>query len=335
MVVSAFKIWALLLLVVCLCYFVVNGGAGLLKLWRQDLLSCQRISEVTANLSNLIGEAKSAYVVFPENVFISKISLHAQALSTTYPIGIFSQEKISRYSNNQKSIVSRHVDRTRCIFCRCLMVFRGFGKHDVQRQRLRINSSLGGILKQAADCNGGSFAAISERDLDWQIPVRRLISTTQNLLRFRLIDFRNHPRSVRCDDMIRLSPEYAESAKSNQNEQNISSPEPFIVPRPRFRHGSNFGDTYGGLIIVFASFFGCGLIIPTTGLLWRNSHSCLGWILAVICSLILFFGIGSAFIGCLPGSWHRCLCDGEEHSENRQTLPHNPVIVLQKYIDNI
>jgi hypothetical protein len=40
-------------------------------------------------------------------------------------------------------------------------------------------------------------------------------------------------------------------------------------------------------------------------------------------------------IGCLPWSWHRCLCDGEEHSENCQPFQHNSEIVPSRNLDTI
>jgi hypothetical protein len=40
-------------------------------------------------------------------------------------------------------------------------------------------------------------------------------------------------------------------------------------------------------------------------------------------------------IGCHPGSWHRCMCNGQDHSVYRQNFPHNSANVSQKVLGNL
>ncbi len=94
-----------------------------------------------------------------------------------------------------------------------------------------------------------------------------------------------------------------------------------------------FSDRYGFVVIMGMGGLGFILWLVACGLLYDRR-----W--AIGCG-VAFVGLGlcgvacaSIVIGCLPGNWHRCLCDGEDHSENRQPYQHNYAIVPQKHLTN-
>lgn len=121
---------------------------------------------------------------------------------------------------------------------------------------------------------------------------------------------------------FRLNDEVAEGDTGEYAERHVSRPSDNVVPRPRFRHGSRFGDVYGGLLVMGGTFLGFGSLWGAAIVLAYRPRSVWGWILAAIAASILFLTIVSGAIGCLPGDWHKCSCDGQEHSENRQTFQH-------------
>ncbi len=114
-----------------------------------------------------------------------------------------------------------------------------------------------------------------------------------------------------------ISSAYTQGGNECQYPANHRSPN--IEPIPRYRHGGKFDDSYGMLCICFCFFLtglaGWGVVCLHDGKLWR------GWLLIVFGAVFDGLAITTLIIGCLPGSWHRCLCDGEEHSEYRQTYP--------------
>jgi hypothetical protein len=168
------------------------------------------------------------------------------------------------------------------------------------------------------------LTCVQESESDSCIDLTRMYSLRRNLR------FAHEPSSFRSDNVVRLAFQVdqgkdtnSNSTEPNDSERQIGSPCDFIVPRPRFRHGSRIGDIYGGILVIVGAFLGFGLIAPVAGLLWRDRRSRLGWLLAAIAAIVLFLTIGSGAIGCLPGSWHKCLCDGQDHSEYRQTFEHD------------
>lgn len=146
----------------------------------------------------------------------------------------------------------------------------------------------------------------------------------------------DHPCTLRSNNVLPLLPngiertkcdKYSDEAKDGDSD--VSHPQRFIVPSPHFRLGSRFADIYGGVLVGVGTFLTFTLIVVSTPILtikfWTTGRgSRLGWILLCLAFIMLVLSAGSAFIGCLPSNWNRCLCDGEEHSEYRQTIQHNP-----------
>jgi hypothetical protein len=128
---------------------------------------------------------------------------------------------------------------------------------------------------------------------------------------------------------IQTAQSNADADNSGNGQREIGYPSDSFVPVPHYRHGSRFGDNYGGLIITILSLVGFVLICPASVRLWDNRPDFLGWTLAIISGCALLLAIFSGAIGCLPGSWHKCLCDGEEHAEYRQTLHVDETLLIR------
>jgi IS1 family transposase len=104
-----------------------------------------------------------------------------------------------------------------------------------------------------------------------------------------------------------------------------------VNPVPRYRHGGKFADSYG-ILCIFIGYILTGLFIWLGADRIDSGRRCSG---------LLLIGLGiscdglatvSMMIGCLPGSWHDCLCDGEQHSEYRQHSKHDGENVSQKLL---
>ena len=143
------------------------------------------------------------------------------------------------------------------------------------------------------------------------------------------------PRALRFNYVTPLFPDdvqgtesYKYPDQSEQRESEIGNPSDYVVPSPRFRHGSKIGDIYGGVLVAAGTFLGfslCGAaaFILTVQILSNGRAGWLGYSLAIFGAVVLFLIIGTGIIGCLPNNWHRCLCDGEDHSEYRQPFQHD------------
>lgn len=113
-----------------------------------------------------------------------------------------------------------------------------------------------------------------------------------------------------------------------------SNPGCVIEPITLHRHGDEFGDRYG-LVSVFSMYAFCGgFWWIALGRIWSGNRKS-GWALLLLGTLIGLCGAMSGAIGCLPWNWGKCLSDGQEHSEYRQTFQHNPAIVPHKYLDSL
>ena len=172
---------------------------------------------------------------------------------------------------------------------------------------------------------------ISENKADTQSPILILAFNVHIVRLWRLANIRRHPCPLGSYDMVRLSPEYAEGDKSEDNKQDASAPGDSVIPGPRFRHGSRIGDVYGGILAPGIFILSCAFAWLTGGALCDGKTG-LAWIFGILSAICLFLTLGMGLIGCLPWNWPRCLCDGEDHSENRQSFPHNSVIVQQKLL---
>jgi hypothetical protein len=106
-----------------------------------------------------------------------------------------------------------------------------------------------------------------------------------------------------------------DTPESNHYQEVVSKSRP-VESTSRYRHGGKFADDYGvgcivlGMVSVgILTFWGCDRLY--------NGHQWSGW---GIMALALTIGLASAVsgsIGCLPWDWHRCLCDDQQHSEQR------------------
>jgi hypothetical protein len=124
------------------------------------------------------------------------------------------------------------------------------------------------------------------------------------------------------------------AAYTYEGQNDVGSPKDAFVPTPRYRHGSRIGDVYGGLILGAGIFVGIGFECWAVAVFCGRGSTWHGWILAVISTLILGVTIASADIGCFPGSWHRCLCDQQDHSEQREPIHRDGKKVAQAKIEN-
>ena len=127
---------------------------------------------------------------------------------------------------------------------------------------------------------------------------------------------------------------YNNAAYTDDSKRDISSPDSPFTYSPNYRSGSRIGDVYGGLIEVSGIFVGIGFECWAVAVfcLWGNKRS--GWVLAGISAAILGVTIASAVIGCFPGSWHKCLCDGQEHSERSEPVHRDGKTLAQSQIAN-
>jgi hypothetical protein len=120
-----------------------------------------------------------------------------------------------------------------------------------------------------------------------------------------------------------LYPNGNQGSDSDYDEQEIAAPLHPFAYSPRYRHGSWVGDVYGSVIAVAGIMLGLSLVAVVSWIFFDNTRSRLGWIPVALAAVILFLTIGTGFIGCLPWDWGRCLCDGEDHTENSQTDQHS------------
>ena len=132
-------------------------------------------------------------------------------------------------------------------------------------------------------------------------------------------------------DRSKRAPQEPDLESTHHYEQPAEPPITPVGPVFRYRHGGKFADAYGiGLIL--GTLFGC---IPLGGcglILISKGRLRVGWSLTVAALLLDVAACASGIIGCLPGSWHKCLCDGEEHSNDSQPFQHNWKIVQQKLL---
>jgi hypothetical protein len=204
---------------------------------------------------------------------------------------------------------------------------------------------------------------VCEQYLCWRFPVvfRRKVEypTVESWVG---VTFNQHPSSLRSDNVVSLPerslssdhgrfslPLYSlQSFYRNANpegcescQREIYAPRNLFVSSPHHRHGGSFDDTYGVLLTLAMLFggvgFGCwgGCIWFDDGPRWEQ------WFLVVIAICLFLGGVLSGVIGCLPGSWHRCLCDDQQHSEQREQVHRGgekvaqaqPQIVMGKNLD--
>jgi IS1 family transposase len=105
-------------------------------------------------------------------------------------------------------------------------------------------------------------------------------------------------------------------ARTNSADQNKQSREYYIQVVPPvlyYRHGDRFSDEYGFWCICGAWLLSGLLIFFGCGRLWDKRR----FGLLLFCSGLLLDAVAttSGVIGCLPWNWGRCLKDGQEHSE--------------------
>jgi len=118
------------------------------------------------------------------------------------------------------------------------------------------------------------------------------------------------------------------TTETNDDQEIVSNGRP-VSSVFGYTHGGEFADRYGPILIVSSflaivpfGFWGCEMAHRRA-----NWWAGLWWGMALLCGLL---GTGSGSIGCLPWDWHRCLCDGQNHSENypqrvhEDTLQHYP-----------
>ncbi len=124
-----------------------------------------------------------------------------------------------------------------------------------------------------------------------------------------------------------------DNAKPSYSGNKYSNAESGVIdPVSLTRHGSRFNDRYG--ILCICGGFVVGFILWMAGgwRLFYNQRDRLGLCMAGSGLVVAGISFTSVVIGCLPGSWHKCLCDGEDHSDNRQTFQHNTENVSQKLL---
>jgi hypothetical protein len=118
------------------------------------------------------------------------------------------------------------------------------------------------------------------------------------------------------------TPQEPRLKRTYYEEQTAKTPVRPISPVLHYRHGREFTDRYG-LIVIFGTWliaiFSAFPLVSLTERGYRRTAVC------IFASLMIagILGAASGLIGCLPWDWHRCLCDGQEHSEYHQTLQHD------------
>jgi hypothetical protein len=105
------------------------------------------------------------------------------------------------------------------------------------------------------------------------------------------------------------------SAKGADQHQDASEDDIGVVPPiRRYRHGGQFGDSYGFLCICSGWVLaGCLYFVGAGCLLDRRCA--IGWSLIGLGTLFNILATASGWIGCLPWNWRGCLQDGQEHCQ--------------------
>jgi hypothetical protein len=116
-------------------------------------------------------------------------------------------------------------------------------------------------------------------------------------------------------NLLQSAYSHDDSSYAHNREQDSSTPSNPIEP-VSYGHLDDIHNYLWGMGIL--ALIAISLEIWGVILLWKSyGKSRRGWWIATV-SLIFWFAVGiSGPIGCLPWDWHRCLCDDQQHSEQR------------------
>ena len=102
--------------------------------------------------------------------------------------------------------------------------------------------------------------------------------------------------------------------ESNDDQSSIEAPKYPFGPVSRYRHGGEFGDSYGlWFIFGLSGITGLLLWIGCTGIERGKRFS--GWFLIAGGLIVDALTCASGAIGCPPWGWGSCLSDGQQHSQ--------------------